>query len=162
MENQIKIREVLLETVNNLTDKDINEVIEIGTWSIAQVLEHLYIMEVNVTHQIQMALKQEYFDKPGTFPIHLIENRSEKINAPDFLIPSNKFHTLDELKQKLASSRASLEKIVQETSEEERNQKTFAHRRFGVMTLNHWISLIGYHEQRHIGQIEEIKEALTK
>ncbi|QCR30878.1 DinB family protein [Lysinibacillus sp. SGAir0095] len=162
MERLQKVREEILECVSNLTDSQLNEVVEEGTWSIVQVLEHLYIMEENVTSQMQRALKQEEFDVPGTFPLQVIADRTKKISAPEFLLPSNNFYTFDELKEKLAASRASLEKFVHETSDVELNQKTFAHRRFGVLTLNQWISLIGYHEQRHIGQIEEIKAALTK
>jgi len=162
MESQNRIRDLVLESIRNLSDEEINVVVEEETWSIAQVLEHLYIMEVNVTRQIELALQQDAFDKPGTFPLHVIADRTKKISAPEFLIPSNDFHTVDDLKQKLASSRASLEKIIGQISEDELNRITFAHRRFGVLTLKQWVELVGYHEQRHIDQIEEIKVALKK
>lgn len=161
MENLNRVRADILNCVRDLTDEQLNQVVEEGSWSIAQVLEHLYIMEVNIARQILLALSQEENDEPGSFPLHVIADRTNKIDAPEFLIPSNNFHTQDELKENLAESRASIEKIILENSEEVLNLKTFAHRRFGVLTLNQWISLVGYHEQRHIGQIEEIKEALT-
>ena len=160
MEKLHKVREEILESVSNLTDKQLNVVVKEGTWNIAQVLEHLYLMEENVTRLISHALQLDEFEAPGTFPLQVIADRTKKISAPEFLIPSNDYQTLDDLKQKLAASRASLEKIAQETSDDDLNQKTFAHRRFGILTLNQWITLVGYHEQRHIGQIEEIKEAL--
>ncbi|MCM3389638.1 DinB family protein [Ureibacillus chungkukjangi] len=162
MENLHKVRAEILESVSDLTDDQLNQVIEEGSWSIAQVLEHLYLMEENAVRLISHSLTLDEFEAPGTFPLHVVADRTKKINAPEFLMPANNFQTLDELKQKLATSRASLEKISQETSEEDLNQKTFAHRRFGVLTLNQWISLVGYHEQRHVGQIEDVKKALIK
>lgn len=161
MENLNRVREEILKSISNLTDEQLNESVADGSWSIAQVLEHLYIMEVNIAKQILVALNQKEHEEPGSFPLHVVVDRTKKIEAPDYLIPTGNFLTLIELKEKLAASRASLEKITQEHNEEELNQKTFAHRRFGVLTLNQWIALIGYHEQRHIAQIEEIKEALT-
>lgn len=161
MEDLHKVREIVLSSVANLTDDQLNENVGEESWSIAQVLEHLYLMEENVVRLISHALQQEKFEAPGTFQLQLVVDRSKKIAAPEFLNPSNNFKTLDVLKENLAFSRSSLEEIVQETSEEELNQKTFAHRRFGVLTLNQWIALVGYHEQRHLGQIEEIKDVLV-
>jgi len=160
MEDLHKIREAILNSVQNLTDDQLNKVIAEGSWSIAQVLNHLYIMEDNVVHQIQRALKREAFEEAKPFPLNAIADRTKKISAPDFLMPSDNFQTSEELKVKLATSRAALEKLVQETDEEELNRKTLAHRRFGVLTLSQWIALVGYHEKRHLGQIEEIKETL--
>jgi len=162
MEKLNKIREELLNSVRNLTDNQLNKIVEEGTWSIAQVLEHLYLMEENVVRLIGHALQQEEFEAPGNFPLHVVADRTKKISAPDFLNPATNYASFDMLQEKLAASRTSLEKIAKETSEEELNQKTFAHRRFGVLTLNQWISLVGYHEQRHVGQIEEIKQAVIK
>ena len=162
MEMLHKIREEILGSVSDLTDDQLNQKAKEESWSIAQVLEHLYLMEENAVRLISHSLTLNEFEAPGTFPLHIIADRTKKISAPEFLLPANNFQTLGELKQKLATSRASLEKIAQETSEEELNQKTFAHRRFGVLTLSQWIELVGYHEKRHVGQIEEIKQALIK
>ncbi|KGR77303.1 DinB family protein [Ureibacillus sinduriensis] len=162
MENLDRVREEILESVGSLTDEQLNEVVAEGSWSIAQVLEHLYIMEEKIVGQIHNALNEEEHEEPGTFPLHVVVDRTKKIDAPDYLVPSNNFHTLEELNEKLAASRASLKQIAHLHNEEELSQKTFAHRRFGVLSINQWIALVGYHEQRHIGQIEEIKEALTR
>ena len=155
-----KIREAILNSVQNLTDDQLNEVTTEGSWSIAQVLEHLYIMEKNVVHQLQLALNREAFEEAEPFPLHVIADRTKKISAPDFLMHSANFKTLEELKVKLATSRDALEQLMQETNEEGLNRKTLAHLRFGVLTVSQWIALVGYHEQRHLGQIEEIKETL--
>lgn len=160
MENLDRVREEILGSASNLSDEQLNEVVVEGSWSIAQVLEHLYIMEEKIVEQILLALNEEEHEEPGTFPLHFVTDRTKKIDAPEYLIPSSNFHRLDELKEKLAASRASLKQIAQEHNEEELNQKTFTHRRFGVLSINQWIALVGYHEQRHIGQIEEIKAAL--
>ncbi|HWK23429.1 MAG TPA: DinB family protein [Ureibacillus sp.] len=161
MDNLLKAREEILTSVQGLTDDQLNETVMEGSWSVAQVLEHLYLMEENVVRQIQFALQQEKFKAPEAFLVHLVADRTKKVSAPEFLTPSNEFLTLENLKGKLGSSRRALEKIIEETNEEELNQKTLEHRRFGVLTLKQWIELVGYHEQRHLGQIEELKEKLV-
>lgn len=156
------VREEIWNSVTGLTDAQLNEVVEEGKWSIAQVLEHLHLMEENVIRLIQHALNQNEFEVPGTFPVQMVADRTKKTAAPEILNPSNNFQTLEELKKKLSQSRDSLEKVIQNLSADELNGKTFEHRRFGVLSIKQWISLVGYHEKRHIGQIEEIKKELEK
>ncbi|RHW32723.1 DinB family protein [Lysinibacillus yapensis] len=161
MENNRKIREEIWESVGRLSDIQLNDKLFEESWSIAQILEHLFLMEENAIHQISAALNSgTQFGKPSSFPLHLIADRKKKVNAPKDLIPTNEYQTLAKLKEKLDASRAALEKLAQFSSEEELNEKTLIHPRFGILTLKQWINLVGYHEERHLGQIREVKEAL--
>lgn len=162
MEMEIKkAREEVWNSVKGLTNAQLNEVVEEGKWSIAQVLEHLHLMEENVVRLIHHALNQSEFEEPGSFPVQMVADRTKKVTAPEILNPSNKFQTLEELKMKLSQSRDSLEKVIQNLSEDDL-KRTMKHRRFGVLSIKQWISLVGYHELRHIGQIEEIKKELVE
>lgn len=38
--------------------------------------------------------------------------------------------------------------------------KSFPHPVFGEMDLTQWIDFTSYHEERHLGQIQEIKQRL--
>lgn len=162
MEHNKKIREEIWTSVGSLTDTQLNEVVAEGTWSIKQVLEHLYLMEENVIRIIKYAMKSENFEEVGTFQVHLVADRKHKRNAPENLIPSSEFQTLSEMSHKLYTSRSTLEEVVQELSEDDLNKKTFAHPRFGVLSMKQWIDIVGFHEQRHLEQIVEIKEGLAK
>lgn len=144
-----------------LDDKKLNKVLEDGKWSIAQILEHLYLMESVIVQVLEEALKKEVFEEPGNFPLQLISDRSIKVAAPKKFVPSSDFQSFQDLEKKLSLSRAQLEQIEEKVSEEDLNKKTAAHIRFGVLTLKQWIRLVGYHEQRHYKQIEEVMLALS-
>lgn len=160
LEKNSKIREEIWDSVKGLSDEQLNKVVVEGQWSIAQVLEHLRLMEENAVRGIREVLSKDEYNPTDPKPMHLIADRTIKRDAPDYLIPSNEFQTLEELRAKLSSSREALENSIQGVSEEDLNNKSFPHRRFGLLSVTQWISLLGFHEQRHIGQIEEIKQSL--
>ncbi|MGG0657852.1 DinB family protein [Rummeliibacillus pycnus] len=160
MNNNIKAREALLKSVSGLSDEQLNKEVEEGKWTIAQVLEHLYLLEVDATRVIQETLLNNENNPTKSKPVHLAVDRSHKVKAIEEWVPSNAYQTLENLKQKLTNSRDALVKSIQEVSEEDLDQKSLPHPAFGSLSINQWVSFIGYHEQRHIGQIEEIKEAL--
>jgi len=93
-------------------------------------------------------------------PFHLAVDRSRKVDAPAQVTPSNEKQTLEEMKSKLAESRAALIELEETASEDKLKQKSFPHPVFGLMDLKQWIDFIGYHEKRHQEQIEEIKTAI--
>ncbi len=64
------------------------------------------------------------------------------------------------LREKLTKSREALEKSIEGISEQELNNNSFPHRRFGQLSVAQWVSLVGYHEHRHLEQIEEVKQSL--
>ncbi|WP_431029644.1 DinB family protein [Lysinibacillus sp. LZ02] len=162
MEHNVKIREKIWESVSSLTDEHLNTVVEEGTWSIAQILEHLYLLEESVAKQIAKTLVSEDVNVPEAFPVHLVADRKQKVDAPHYVLPSNEHQTLAELKHKLTTSRETLMHSIEGVSDDDLTEKGFAHRRFGTLALKQWVALIGYHEERHLGQIEEVKQALAK
>ncbi|MED3662156.1 DinB family protein [Ureibacillus sp. FSL K6-8385] len=162
MEKIQQTREKVLNSVCFLSDEQLNEVPEKGKWSIAQVLEHLYLMEMNTVDGILETLSKDEYNPVEEKPLHHILDRTVKRVAPDDLTPSGEFQTLEELKRKLSKSREALLKSIEGVSEEELENKSFIHRRYGLLSIRQWVSLIGYHEERHLQQIEEIKESLLK
>ncbi|WP_339289446.1 DinB family protein [Ureibacillus sp. FSL K6-0786] len=162
MEKIQKTREKLLQSVRSLSNEQLNAVPEEGKWSIAQVLEHLYLMEMNTVDGILETLSKDEYNPTEEKPLYHILDRTVKRVAPDDLTPSEKFQTLEELIQKLEKSREALWQSIEGVSEEDLEQKSFIHRRYGLLSIRQWVSLIGYHEERHLQQIEEIKGTLLK
>ncbi|MFY3792403.1 DinB family protein [Ureibacillus sp. MALMAid1270] len=162
MEINIKVREELFEVIDGFTDEQINHVLEEGKWTIAQVLEHLYLTEKLVVRSFTEAIPVTEEDPVKLKKVHLTQDRSQKVNAPKFLVPSNEYQTIEQLKEKLKKSRESLEKFMGDISEHDLNGKYLPHPFFDKLTLKQWVEFLGYHEKRHIGQIEELKKALTK
>lgn len=162
MNENIKIREELLESVNGLSNDQLNKRPEDGSWSVMQVLDHLYLMERAIAHTISEQLKSNESNPTDEKPIHLSVNRATKVDAPSFAVPSSEYITLEEMKTKLTESRKLLQHVVDTSDDALLSQKSYPHPVFGALSLTQWIPFVGFHEKRHIEQIEEIKEKILK
>ncbi|MED2974525.1 DinB family protein [Fictibacillus sp. B-59209] len=158
MNQNEEIRRQLLETVSGLSDDQLNEPEEKGRWSIMQTLHHLYLMEKSITIIISNRLKSKITVSAEPKPIEMTVDRSRKVDAPVFAVPTKRYLTLEKIKEKLEESRNELNKVANSNDQEALEQKSYPHPVFGPMPLKQWIPFVGYHEKRHLAQIEEIKE----
>ncbi|MFF2856480.1 MULTISPECIES: DinB family protein [unclassified Peribacillus] len=155
-----KVREELLNAVIGLTDEQLNNHPEPGRWSIMQVLDHLYLMERAITKGISDKLKSDDSIPTVDKPIELTLDREMKVQAPSFVIPSESYQTLSEIKEKLSESRKAFVRVVDHAKEIDLEQKSFPHPLFKDLSLKQWIPFVGLHEKRHLLQIEELKAKL--
>ena len=160
MEINDQARKELLAQVELLSDEEINQKPAENRWSIKQLLQHLYLMEGSVAKSIQQRLASDEQNITTDKPIQLTVDRSTKVDAPDFVTPTDDFATLDELKTKLSATHAMLHDISENTTEDQLAVKSNPHPVFGEMSLTQWIPFVGYHELRHIKQIKEVKQQL--
>ncbi|WP_342506417.1 DinB family protein [Sporosarcina sp. FSL K6-2383] len=160
MDDNKKIREDVLQSVENLSDEQLNEQVEVGRWSIMQVLNHLYLMERAIVHALSDQLANGENKAPVEKPIQFTTNRSTKVTAPLFATPSDDFISLEEMKSKLTKSRENLSNLVASADKTLLAQRSYPHPAFGDLGLEQWIPFIGLHEKRHLAQIEEIKSKL--
>lgn len=160
LEHNKSIRAELLNSVSHLSDEQLNKEVEDGRWTVMQVLLHLYIIEFSVAKTIQYTLKKGERQSTKVKPIELIVDRSTKIKAPSFAEPDETFITLEEMQVKLKESRNALLQVVSNSNMDQLREKAFQHPVFGLISLEQWVPFIGYHEKRHIEQIEELKEKL--
>lgn len=162
MENAQKVRGEIWESVKGLSDEQLNMVVAEGTWTIAQVLEHLYLMEKVAIDSFPDIKKVDEKNPVKIRRVHLIIDRSQKVDAPEFLVPNKEFQSLVTLKEKLQGTRDIIVRKYKTYGEQDLTELAMPHPVFGSLTLGQWISFIGYHEKRHLTQIEEIKEALLQ
>ncbi|AFH59363.1 DinB family protein [Paenibacillus caseinilyticus] len=160
MENNRQIRSNIWNTVEDLSDMQINTRVEEGKWTIAQVLEHLYLMEKAITASMSRELNGGEIRPAEEKNFFLTLDRSRSVPAPAPLVPAEGFYTMNELKDKLGESRRTIEELLAGIPDEELAQRSFLHPVFGLMDLRQWLTFIGVHEQRHWGQIEELKMGL--
>ncbi|MGM0750668.1 MAG: DinB family protein [Bacillota bacterium] len=164
MDKEIKliedIRADLMNKVSDLTNDDLNKRIEEDRWTIMQVLDHLYLMERSLTKAIQSTLAKGEDQEVSSKPIHYTVDRSTKVDAPPFVVPTDESLTLQEMKEKLEASRKDLLTFLDTTNKEALQKKAYPHPIFGLIRLDEWVPFIGYHEKRHLEQIEEIKAKL--
>lgn len=125
-----------------------------------QILEHLCLMETVIAMGIFKELSNDQSEPASSKPIHLAVNRNTKVEAPSFVMPSDDFTSLEAITKKLSESRKTLIQVTEGISPEDMEQKSFPHPIFGPLSIKQWIPFVGFHEKRHLAQIEELKEAL--
>ncbi len=153
-------RTKLLDTLNGLSDEKLNWKASEDKWSIRQALEHLYLMGGGVAKTIQSQLtKGETHDTPDK-PIEWTVDHSTKVEVPDFAKLGDSFAVAAELKDKLKASHALLLQLEDTTPKEQLKERSYPHPAFGDMSLDQWIPFVGYHELRHIEQIQDVIEAM--
>ncbi len=149
-----------MQAINGLTDEQLNKKVEKGTWSISQILEHLYLAEKVIVRNFTQTQPITEDNPVKMKNVQVVVDRSQKVNAPKFLEPSDEFHTLEQLREKLNSSRLMLVNFLAKVSEKQLDQEFLPHPFLGKLRLRQWIEFLYYHEMRHIEQIKEIREQL--
>lgn len=160
MEHNQRIRQQIYGLVADLNYQQLNVRLVPEQWSIAQVLDHLYLMERTIAHQMGVTLKQGQPAPTNTKPYHLTLDRTRRIQAPPHMVPTEEPKSFEQLKEQLEQSRASLIRVLEGHSDDQLTQLSFPHPVFGLMDLKQWEEFIGLHEQRHMEQIRDIKQAL--
>jgi hypothetical protein len=140
-------------------------------WSVAEVVEHLSILEQRVAALLSMQVAAARANGVGpdtdtssvvagfVNPDRLLD-RTQKIVAPKSVVPTGTVDTtagteaLDRAHAALVASLenangVSLENLVQ------------AHPVLGPMNMYHWIVALGLHDDRHAAQIREIGQSLV-
>jgi len=153
-------REALLNSVRDVQHEPFNQKSASDEWSMKQILEHLYLMEGAIANNIEKQLASGKEEEAKKRPIELSVDRSTKVEAPNAFQPTDDEASILEMEEKLATSHQALQKIANEYSEATLAKKAMPHPAFGKMSLDQWITFVGYHEERHTKQIEEVKEKL--
>jgi hypothetical protein len=154
-----EVRSMLWKTVDGMSEEQLNEKFQPDSWSVMQVLEHLYLIEKSITKSIEEHLKSKEDISVPVKPIQLTVDRSTKVEAPSYVRPSSEFIPLQLMNNKLNGSREDLLDLIRRTNKEELQKRGFRHPIFGMLSLDQWVEFIGYHEKRHTSQIEEILTA---
>jgi len=162
-----KIRGRLKQLLSSLTDEQISALPEGEKWTIAQIVEHVTIVDESTmkicakllqkaqgagqTSDGRVAISDAFLQKGA-------EIAKIKVEAPSFVHPTGEksvaesLAKLDETAEKLASMRELFESV--DSCEEK-----FPHPFFGDISAQEWLALKGGHELRHTRQIENL---LTK
>lgn len=161
MKENIQIRNELFESINNLTDDELNKKLSKEKWSIMQVLEHLFLMESKLVKLMTRTFNEAPPKVISDKPIHLVTDRTMKVTSPPHFEPTDEFISKAEILAKLNQSRKSLIDFVELTKEQNLENKGMPHPFLGEINLKQWIPFIGVHEKRHIEQIYEIKNEIV-
>lgn len=134
-------------------------------WSVAEVLEHLAIVETRIGAMVARdvaaarttGLGRETSEAPVLASIDVagLKDRRHKRVAGDASLPTGTL-SADEAWTRLEASRAHLERALRDADGWALETLTQPHPRLGAMNLYQWIGFVGAHESRHAAQIAEI------
>ena len=159
----------LLQTVEGLSADEQNFRPAPEKWSVAEVVEHLSIIESRVARLLGKLLeKAEAEAGAGSAgaafaPVSVAEfveaSRAQKLEAPENVRPAGA--PLADSLEALRDSRAALHALRPRVEQTDCAAARFPHPIWGPLNLYQWLLFVGAHEARHIAQIEALKETMN-
>jgi hypothetical protein len=154
-------REALRRAVELVPRTRRNEKPAEGRWSVAEVLEHLAIVEERSLKLIEKLITDAParsdqspaaatpLDRSG------LRDRSQRISAPEFIEPTGTMNA-DEAWARLERSRRSLDAVLATIGDRDLSKVSRIHPALGRLDGYQSIDAIGGHEERHAAQIRDI------
>jgi hypothetical protein len=133
-------------------------------WSVAEVSEHIAVSEATLFGLVEGTImkspanpdrRAEVAGK-DEMVLKMVPDRSHKVQAPEFLKPTNRWATREELTKAFEDSRKATMDYVRTTNDDLRDHFG-PHPVLGTLDAYQWILLISAHSERHTKQIEEVK-----
>jgi uncharacterized damage-inducible protein DinB len=163
-------RERLLRAVEGLNDEQQGFRPAPDRWSVAQLCEHLSIVEGNVARLLSKVLgKAEESGAPRAdgvafAPVSIEEfverTRDVKLDAPESVRPGDERPLADSLAA-LEGSRSALHALRPRIERADGHALRFPHPAWGPLNLYQWLLFVAAHESRHLAQIEALKEMMN-
>ncbi len=158
-----KIRAGLLEMLGDVSDEQANALPDGEKWTIAQIVEHIAIVQNGMTRISAKLLNEAKADGKTSDGKVLISDdfsqkaagaREQKFEAPDRVLPTGN-QTIAESIEKLKESEKGLKDLQPMFETVECSDHKFPHPAFGDLTAHEWLALVGGHEFRHLQQIKK-------
>lgn len=166
-ESNSKVHEKLIALVDGLTaDQAAMRDVSQDKWSIAEVVEHIAIVESGIAELCRRLLERaKEAGAASDGKIRLSEHfltqgdrsMSEKWQAPDRVRPTGN-KTIEESFAQMTETRVKLDSLRPLFEEFNSSESKFPHPFLGELTAAEWLCLIGGHEVRHMRQIKRILE----
>ncbi|HEX8845344.1 MAG TPA: DinB family protein [Pyrinomonadaceae bacterium] len=159
-------RQRVFDRVEGLTPDELRARPNETAWSVAEIVEHLSIIEDRLLRMMTMMLTKAEgaggAARPSNGPVeikpftldHYIEKaRNEKYSAPEALRPSGSRELADSL-WSMRRSREELKSLRPRIEATDLSVVSYPHPAFGPLNFYEWLAFIGLHEERHLHQIE--------
>ena len=135
----------LRETVDTLSDEELNKTYREGAWTVRQLVHHIADSQLNMYQRLKLALTDEN-------PVVPVFNEEKWAIQPDTMLPvESSIKMLEGLNARIVS-------LGQDLSEEQL-KRVFTHQTNGEITVAKKVAKLAWHEEHHLGHI---KIALSK
>jgi hypothetical protein len=133
-----------------------------GEWSVAQIVQHLWMVEERVIKDLEIAIAKEP-QKIGLLrklvPTSIVASRLLRVKSPKGVTPVEVIEKEAAI-ENFDRARNSLKQLVATHGHERFRKLVFKHPFLGKIDGVATISFVGYHEQRHYKQILEVLRKL--
>jgi hypothetical protein len=135
-----------------------------GRWSVAEILEHLAIVEERTVAIIEKlvtdapARSDESLAAPTPLDRGALRDRSRPRSAPEVIHPTGTL-SAEEAWARLERSRRALDAVLAAIGNRDLTKVSRVHPALGQIDGYQSIAAIGGHEERHAGQIRDIARA---
>lgn len=164
-----RTRARLLQTVEGLTGEQQAFRPAPDRWTVAQLCDHLAVVEANVLNLAGRVLAKAEGSgaaraaaapfAPVSIDEFVEQTRGVRLNAPEAVRPGDSRPLADSLAA-LRESRAALHALRPRLERADGHALRFPHPAWGALNLYQWLLFVGAHEARHLAQIEALKEAM--
>jgi hypothetical protein len=139
-----------------------------ATWSVAEIAEHLAIIEERLSRLFPVILTKaeagglvrdaEQPFRPVSVEEMIERSKREKYTAPETAQPTGSVSITDSL-ARMERSRQAIRELRPRLEALDLTHVTYPHPAFGPMSAYQWLIFIGAHEDRHLRQIERLMAA---
>jgi hypothetical protein len=153
--------QALLQTIDSFTQNEFNIVPFEGSWTAAQVAEHLLKSESGLRSLFlgNTAPSNRPVDKNVKMLQDLFLDFSTKLQSPPPILPSADVKDKDLLYKALATNRAELTRLAN-TIDLTQTFTDYSFPTVGQLTGIEWLTFVVCHSKRHIHQLNNIKKHL--
>jgi uncharacterized damage-inducible protein DinB len=156
-----KTTKELLDTVDSFSQEQFNVIPFEGSWTAAQVAEHLWKAESSIPKVLEGASRPTT-ERQGNEKMELIKSVfldfTRKYESPEFILPSNERKEKEELLKALKKTRTDIRALT-DTVDLSRTFTDFPLPKLGELTGWEWICFAVCHSKRHIRQLKNIYAA---
>jgi hypothetical protein len=164
LKNLQATHDAFLQSIAGLSDRQWRFKPAPDRWSVAEVSEHIAVSESTIFGFVETKIMTAPADPSkraevaGKDEIILtrVPDRSHKVQAPEYLKPTNRWATEADVIKAFDDSRRATMDYVRTTNDDLRDHFG-PHPVLGPLDAYQWILLISAHSERHTKQIEEVK-----
>ncbi|MCD7035857.1 DinB family protein [Metabacillus sp. GX 13764] len=160
-EHMMRVREELLNELEEIPAEKFKEKPSSTEWSPSELADHLQKIEHVMTNTLKkIAANAEEKSLPEK-NLEIITDRSNKREAPESVAPSEELMDKEHAITSLTEARRDLMTFA-DLIEYDLTERALKHPVMGELSVKQWIEFIGYHEERHLKQLREIKHAIVQ
>ena len=130
----------LRETVDTLSDEELNKTYREGAWTVRQLVHHIADSQLNMYQRLKLALTDENPVVPGF-------NEEKWAIQPDTMLPvESSIKMLEGINERIVS-------LGQDLTEDQL-KRVFTHQTNGEITVAKKVAKLAWHEEHHLAHIK--------